>query len=175
MNGIKLHTALLEELFGPIRLRILRQEDPLRMVHLLDKDQVSRTMGIVHFRNTDHPLIKAAHACILGGALLGKTLLDREIPYSKDTLFQIKVCLPAWVSQDFKSDRDITVANYSRITVEDHSNGTHFLYADLFEIIPPEIIHLVPKPPMTHQAAAEDCANLLSFAGITLALNDTEL
>jgi hypothetical protein len=174
MNGKKLHTALLEDLFGPIRLRILKQENPYRMVHLLDKDQISRTMGIVRFRNTDHPVIEAAHGRIVAGELLGKTLLEGQIPYTKATLFQYDVCLPEWVSKDFMSDQNTTVANYSRITIEDRSNGTDFLYAELFEIIPPEIIHLIPKPPMTHKATEEDCVNLLSFAGITVALNDTE-
>lgn len=175
MNSRKLHTALLEELFGPIYLRILKQEGSLRMVHLLDENKISRTMGIVHFRNTDHPVIKAAHGCILAGALLGKTLHERDIPYSKDMLYQLEVCLPEWVSRDFLSDRETTVANYSKITIEDRVSGKRFLYADLFEIIPPEIIHLVPKPPMTHQAEAEDCSDLLNFAGITMALNDSEL
>ncbi len=174
MNVKKLHTALLEELFGPIFLRILQQDHTLRIVHLMDKERISRTLGIVRFRNTEHPLIAAAHGRITAGELLGKTLVDGGIPYTKDLMFQCGVCLPEWVKRDFKTDQNHSVANYSQISIRNGAPGQSFLYAEIFEIIPPEIIHLIPKPPLTHLTPEEDRADLLGFAGITVALKDTE-
>ncbi len=174
MKVKKLHTALLEEIFGPIRLHILKQENELRMIHLFDRDKVSRTLAVVRFRNTQHPLIVKAHGLIVSGELLGKTLVDGGIPYTKDLMFQCSVCLPEWVKRDFNTEQSHSVANYSQISIRNGAPGKSFLYAEIFEIIPPEIIHLIPKPPLTHLTPEEDRAELLGFAGITVALKDTE-
>ena len=175
MNGKQLHTALLEDLFGPIRLHILRQDSELRMVHLYDKYQISRTLGIVRFRNSNNPIIKDAHDSIVAGELLGKTLLDRNISYLKATIFQREVKLPEWLRKDFKSHIATTMANYSQITIQETDGNGSFLYAELFEIIPPDIIHLIPKPLNTQKILDEDLIALLGFADITVVFNDTPL
>ena len=172
---MKLHTALLENLFGPIRLHVLKQEGALRMVHLFDENDISRTLGVVRFRNTTHPLIQEAHARILKGELLGKTLLAFDIPYTKTGICQYKVELPEWIRKDFMSDQKNTGANYSLITVEDQAQGKSFTYAELFEIIPPQILDLVPQPQNGHRPNDADCTDLLGYADIKIHCNKSQL
>jgi len=174
-NGTKLHTALLEKLFGPIRLKISKQENELRIVHLYDSNQISRTLGVVRFKNDTHPLITEAHSRISGGELLGQTLASLNIPYQKSTIFGQAVRLPEWLLRDFDTMQRETMAIYSQITIQDSSSNEAFVYADLFEIIPPDILHLIPMPQPNAKMLEQDLITLLGFAGITGVFNDFNL
>jgi hypothetical protein len=145
------------------------------MVHLYDQNQISRTLGIVRFKNSTNPVIKEAHGKILAGELLGRALLYRNITYQKSSVLQHPVLLPEWLRKDFGSNQTTSVANYSQITIQDGSDKGSFLYAELFEIIPPDIIHLIPKPPNNQKTLEKDMITLLGFADITVAFNDTPL
>jgi hypothetical protein len=174
-NGTKLHTALLEKLFGPIQLKISKQENELRIVHLYDSKHISRTLGVVRFKNDTHPIINEAHSRILGGALLGKTLTALNIPYQKSTIFGQAVTLPAWLIRDFDTTQNTTMAIYSQISIQDSSSNEAFVYADLFEIIPPDILHLIPMPQANTKMLEQELIALLGFAGITGVFNDINL
>jgi len=167
MNVNKLHTDLLESFFGPIRLNILKQENELRIVHLYDSEDISRTLGVVRFRNYDTPTIKETHNRILGGELLGRTLMESGVPYEKSYVSTIRVHLPAWLKKDFKTTHATTSALYSHITLFDQDRNTTILYAELFEIIPPDIIHLIPKTKNNFQLIDKEMITLLDFADIT--------
>jgi len=175
MNVNKLHTDLLENLFGPIRLRILKQENELRIVHLYDLEEISRTLGIVRFRNYDTPTIKEAHHRIVGGELLGKTLMESNIPCQKAYVSTIKVQLPEWLKKEFKTILGTTSALYSHITLLDQDSNTTFLYAELFEIIPPEILHLIPNTQNSQTIIDKEMKTLLGYADITAATIDKNL
>jgi len=175
MNGNKPHTALLENLFGPIRLHIIKQENELRIVHLYDTKDISRTLGVVRFKNFDSPTIKEAHNRIVAGELLGKTLMESDIPHKKSYISTIPVRLPDWLKKDFKTAHSTSPAVYSHITLLDRECNKTFLYAELFEIIPPDIIHLVPNTDNNSKIIDKEMMTLLGYADITPALIDKNL
>lgn len=175
MNGYKSHTALLENLFGPIRLHILKQENEFRIVHLYDDKNVSRTLGVVRFRNFEAPSIKEIHNRIVAGELLGKTLIESRIPYNKSYISTISVHLPEWLKKDFQTTQTTSPAIYSHITLGDLDSNTAFLYAELFEIIPPDIIHLIPHTNFNSKIIDEEMMTLLGYADITAAPIDKKL
>ena len=72
MNYENLHTNSLEKLFGVIRLEIIKQDDTIRMIKLIDNAGITRTLGVVRFFNVN--LLAEVHTKILSGQLLGKTL-----------------------------------------------------------------------------------------------------
>lgn len=72
MNYENLHTYSLEKLFGVIRLEIIKQDDTIRMIKLIDNAGITRTLGVVRFFNVN--LLAEVHTKILSGQLLGKTL-----------------------------------------------------------------------------------------------------
>lgn len=172
MNVNKLHTELLENLFGPISLTIAKQENELRIVHLYDPNKISRTLGVVRFKNYNAPIIKETHSRILQGELLGKTLMEAKIPCVKSYVGTVSLQLPDWVKEDFKTTHSTTSGVYSHITIFDQIQNKSFLYAELFEIIPPDIIHLVPNTKNNFQIIDEEMRILLDYADIIAAPND---
>ncbi|NNE03770.1 MAG: hypothetical protein HKN52_11480 [Eudoraea sp.] len=175
MNVNKLHTELLENLFGPIRLVIAKQENELRIVHLYDPNNISRTLGVVRFKNYNTAIIKETHKRILQGELLGKTLMEAKIPCVKSYVSTVNVELPEWLKEDFNTTNGTTSAVYSQITIFDQVQNKSFLYAELFEIIPPDIIHLVPNTKENFQDIDKEMRILLGYADVTVAPNDKNL
>lgn len=138
MNSKKLHTAALEKLFGPISCEIIRQDSEIRIVHLRDKKDVSRTVGVVRFYNTDHKPIKEVHQTILAGGLLGKTLQQSKVHYEKQTVGVVPVILPDWIKNDFRTDQEHSVAVISMINI-DTISGSPLRYTGIIEVLPPDL------------------------------------
>lgn len=138
MDVNTLHTSTLEKLYGPIACEIIRQDDKLRIVHLMDKKGISRTVGVVRFYNTDHKPIEAVHKCILEGGLLGKTLQKFKIDYRKDIIGALPVRLPDWIQKDFLIKEEHSIAMISHIKLE-VSSGEQLLYTKIIEVLPPEL------------------------------------
>ena len=136
MNYENLHTYTLEKLFGPIKLYVLRQDDHIRIIELLDENGISRTLGVVKFFNIKNESLKEAHNKILSGSLLGKTLYDSNIEFNKEFIGSLEVKLPMWIKEDFKSEHDIGIVFYSKISV--FIDNQFRLYSELIEVIPIE-------------------------------------
>ena len=49
MNYENLHSSVLERLFGSISLEIIKQDENIRIIKLVDKKNITRTIGIVKF------------------------------------------------------------------------------------------------------------------------------
>ena len=138
MSSRKLHTASLEELYGPISCEIIRQDNEIRIVHLRDNNDVSRTVGVVRFYNTDHKPIKAVHQTILAGGLLGKTLQQSKVNYEKHTVGVVPVLLPDWIKNSFRTNEEHSVAVISMINI-DTSSTESLLYTGIIEVLPPDL------------------------------------
>ena len=162
-----LHTEHLEAIFGPIRLHIVKQENNLRIVHLYDEANISRTLGIVRFVNYSHPLLNGTHLKIVAGNLLGQTLLEAKIPYLKSTISSLHIKLPGWLQNEFRSNKISTLALYSHISILEEGDDAPFLYADLFEILTPEILEVFTPSDKTETTVSKDMITLLNLAGIT--------
>jgi len=140
MHYENLHTYTLEKIFGSITLEIVKQNDSIRIIELNDRENISRTLGVVRFVNIDGDTLKKAHHKILSGALLGKTLYDSNINFNKEFIGTVHVKLPNWLKEDFKTEHTNGFTFYSKITVDNnnHSNSD-FLYSELIEVIPLEL------------------------------------
>ena len=140
MDYKNLHTVKLEKLFGAVMNTIVRQDEHIRIIHLKDKNGISRTLGIVRFMNVDSDVLVTAHEKILAGGLLGKTLFDSDIDFDKEFIGTVQVKLPQWLMEDFRTEQDLSLANFSKISIYiDRSSNNKFLYSELIEIIPPEV------------------------------------
>ena len=140
MNRKNLHTNRLEQLFGPISLHILKQEAPIRIVELKDGNGLCRTLAIVRFLDVHGKVLKEAYKIILGGELLGKTLVDFEIDFEREYVGSIPVKLPNWLKKDFKSKENEGVAFVSNIWVNDETVlPSKFVFTEIIEIIPNEL------------------------------------
>jgi hypothetical protein len=140
MNYKKLHTDYLEELFGPISLHILKQNESIRIVELKDKDKLCRTFAIVRFLNINGEKLKAAHEKIVKGELLGKTLCDFKIDFDREFIGSVQVKLPDWLKDHFKTTKDSGFGFVSHIWVNDDSTEPdRFVFSEIIEIIPPEL------------------------------------
>lgn len=138
MDKKKLHTTSLENLYGSISCDIIRQDNDIRIVHLRDKNNVSRTVGVVRFYNTDHKPIKTVHKTILAGGLLGKTLKQSKIHYSKETIGAVTVRLPDWIIDNFPTKEEHSIALISIINIDTSFNG-QLLYTRIIEVLPPDL------------------------------------
>ena len=97
-------------------------------------------MAIVRFIDVHGKTLKEAYETILGGELLGKTLLKFNIDFDKKYTGSLDIKLPDWLKQDFKSEHDFGIAFFSNIWVKDDSdNVTKFVFAKVVEIIPEEL------------------------------------
>lgn len=138
MNTTNLHTSTLEKLYGPISCEIIRQDNEIRIVHLRDKKDISRTVGVVRFYNTDHHPLKAVHKTILAGGLLGKTLQQYKIDYKKEIIGAVPVRLPDWIKTEFITDDEHSMALISKIIVP-VSSVKPMLYTVIIEVLPPDL------------------------------------
>lgn len=138
MNTKNLHTAKLEKLYGPVECEIISQDHKIRIVHLKDKQGISRTVGVVRFYNTDHKPIKAVHRSILAGGLLGKSLQQSKIDYQKEVIGALPVSLPDWIKNDFKTEEERSLGLISIIKLKTSSGG-QLLYTEILEVLPPEL------------------------------------
>jgi hypothetical protein len=140
MNIENLHTHALEQLFGPISLHILKQNETIRIVELKDRDDLCRTLAIVRFLKIKGKSLKEAHNRIVKGELLGKTLTDFKIDFEREFIGSVQVKLPDWLKDNFNTTEDFGYGFISHIWVKDNSAvPDRFIFSEIIEIIPPEL------------------------------------
>jgi len=140
MKQKNLHTHTLEKLFGPISIHIKKQNETVRIVELKDGENYCRTLAIVRFIDVHGKTLTEAYKTILGGELLGKTLLKFDIDFDKRYTGSLDIKLPDWLKKDFRSSHDIGIAFFSNIWVKDESvEIAKFVFAEVVEIIPQEL------------------------------------
>lgn len=140
MKYNNLHSFTLEALFGSIKNQIIKQNETIRIVHLMDEINISRTLGIVRFLNINEAFLKPVHQKIVSGEMLGKTLYEANIDFDKEFMGAIHVELPDWIKRDFNTSQNKSLAFFSKIVINSNS-GDNYIYSELIEVIPPEIIH----------------------------------
>lgn len=140
MDYKELHTYSLEQLYGPIKGQIIKQDEKIRMIHLLDENGISRTLGVVRFLNFNNKEIKEAHGKIMSGDLIGKTLHEFHLDFEKELIGSFETKLPDWLKKDFEISLDDCIVFYSKIWINTNAtNKGKFLYSELIEVVPPEL------------------------------------
>lgn len=168
MEYKNLHTYVLEKEYGSIKGHIIKQNDTIRMIHLQDNKGISKTLGVVRFLNTNNDVVKTAHKRILKGELLGKTLIDLGIAFDKKFIGSFQMKLPNWLKIDFNTSEDNSIAFFSKIYIQNSNAATnHFLYSELIEILPPNVIDLFEDKIKPLPKKEEDLLSLLDAANLT--------
>lgn len=167
MNSKRLHTAALEELYGPISCEIIHQDNEIRIVHLRDNKDVSRTVGVVRFYNTDNIHIKTVHQTILAGGLLGKTLQQSKIHYTKETIGVVPVRLPHWIINNFRTKEENSVAVISIININISFDGP-LLYTRIIEVLPPDLSSGYERNIIRKQDIEHDIIPLFELADLKI-------
>jgi hypothetical protein len=168
MNNKKLHTYTLEKEFGHIGGQIIKQNKHIRIIHLKDNKEISRTLAIVRFLNTDKNVIKVAHSKIKEGGLLGKTFQNLKINFRKEFVGSLQVKLPEWLKTDFDTKQNTGFALFSKVLVSDDSLlHNEFMYAELIEIIPQDLETLFIDKTKTLSEIDKTFISLLKEADLT--------
>ncbi len=73
----KLHTDVLEEKYGPIHSEVLRHDSEVREIHMLDKNNISRTYALtfINFDRKNKTLLEIDQK-IQNGGLIGQVFRD---------------------------------------------------------------------------------------------------
>jgi len=109
----------------------------------MDKNNISRTLGIVRFLNINEAFLKPVHQKIVSGEMLGKTLFEANIDFDKEFIGVIHVELPDWLKNDFNTNQNKSLGFFSKIVINSNS-GDNYIYSELIEVIPPEIVDAFP-------------------------------
>ena len=168
MDYKDLHTCTLEQLYGPILGQLVKQDENIRIIHLLDKKGISRTLGVVRFLNIKSEEIKVAHDKILSGALMGKTLYESNIEFDKEFIGSFEVKLPEWLKTDFNTSKASSLVFYSKIFIgSDSETDGKFLYSEIIEVVPPELRKLMDNKIKPLSDLEENLLYLCNASGLT--------
>jgi hypothetical protein len=97
----RLHTDLLQEVFGPISIRLLRHNNEVREAHLVDRQDISRTFAVTFLAPPYPEELARIDAEIRDGAPIGKTFSRYGYEVRKNVLKTLAVELPAWLRTEF--------------------------------------------------------------------------
>lgn len=163
-----LHSDFLTSHFGPVTLRILRQDLPCRMVHLNDPTGQCRTIAITKFAREIPGEITTVHERILDGAPLGKTIAESGIPFEKRRIGSFKVRLSEESNVVFGGSEREGIAVLSRIYVKDSESGGDSYYAQVLEAMPKEVYQLMDPLPEISYEEGTDVEEMLGMASLSL-------
>jgi len=176
MDYKKLHTYSLEQLYGPIKGQIIKQDKKIRMIHLLDENGISRTLGVVRFSNFNTKEIKDAHRKIVSGHLIGKTLHEFHIDFKKEFIGSFETKLPPWLKKDFDSSLDGGIVFYSKIWINTNSVlKDTFLYSELIEVAPLELSKKMTDKMQPLSEIEDSLLYLCEASGLTIIKKNQKL
>lgn len=97
----RLHTDLLQEVYGPVSIRLLRHDNEVREAHLVDQQGISRTFAVTFLAPPCPEELARIDAEIRDGAPIGKTFCRYGYEVRKNVLKALAVELPAWLRTEF--------------------------------------------------------------------------
>jgi hypothetical protein len=134
----KLHTDVLEEKYGTIHSEVLRHNNEVREVHMLDKDNISRTYAITFFtfdRNNEE-IIKIDKE-IKDGGLIGKTFREHGYEVRKNVISVFITELPDSLKQKMKTEEKKAKVRLSEFYAKKEGENP-FIYGVVSEIYSPD-------------------------------------
>lgn len=138
----KLHITQLEELYGPIKVNVLRHDKLMREVHLEDKNGISRTYALTFFSENNDLEFQEINKEIQLGSLIGRTFEKHGYFIRKRGLGFFIVDLPVWLRDKFNTKGAAAKANVYEFCVS-KAESVFKVYGTIVEIYPPEF-----KPPV---------------------------
>jgi hypothetical protein len=131
-----LHTDVLEDKYGPIRVQLLHHDQDFRVVHLMDRESISRTFAITLFPAQEHSSSLAAISQkIKNGNPLGKSFRDSGYEVRKNVLKALIIQKPDWLNTSFCDPTPFAKARISEFLARKSSDSVEF-YGTVLEIYP---------------------------------------
>lgn len=133
----RLHTDVLEERYGPISVNILRQDDAIREVHLVDRQGISRTYALTFYPTEMSPDIRAVDAAIRAGMPIGKAFREAGYAIRKNVVDVYTLEIPTWLQNDFAVQEAHAKARLSEFYAR-KSDGEPEIYGTVTEVYTPD-------------------------------------
>jgi hypothetical protein len=132
----------LEKSFGKIRARILRQTEQWRECYLVDKNNKAHAFAITHFcqMSYDSKMSLAVNA-IRNGSLIGQTLRESRIDFSKHRISRLLFRSPRWMERLHNAASGELAGTISSIFVTSNRDLCHFV--DVLEFREPDFEFIV--------------------------------
>ncbi len=129
-----LSSDILEEAFGPTRIRIAYQDDDVRIIRTETMDGRVLEISRVTFKPSGTAGFPDIHRRVVGGVSMGKAFRATGIPFTRHEQAIYSCELPEAFSRTFGLEGKATVVKVS-VSVGEH--GLH--YADMTEVYSPAV------------------------------------
>ena len=135
----RLHTEVLEELYGKIDLQVLYQDDVIRECLLVDGHYIARTYALTYknasaLQDKD---ISAIDKTIQQGESIGKTFKKNGYSIFKNVIAVYTINIPWWLQVAFNTKESSAKARISEFFVRKNVEDELTLYGTIAEIYSP--------------------------------------
>src|SRR3989337_2981879 len=116
----RLHTEVLQDVYGRISVQVLNDDNLTREVLLLDQQNIARTYALT-IKNTEwawNKEMQAVNAAIRGGEAIGKAFKVNGFSICKNIIDVYVVNLPGWLQDTFAHGSEIAKARISEFLVK---------------------------------------------------------
>jgi hypothetical protein len=134
----RLHTDVLEAKYGPISARLIKHTTKIRMAHLVDTKNISRTFAMTFLTKSKwNRDIRKINRRIMAGEAIGKAF--RKFGYSirKNVLDVYIIDLPEWLQKEFALKVPAAKARISEFYAK-REDTEPIIYGEVVEIYSPD-------------------------------------
>ena len=143
----RLHTDVLEQVYGPIHAVVLRHdnvhetkkgEDRIREALLVDENNILRTYALTFLTyDKDNSELLNIDDEIRLGSMIGKTFRDHNYVVKKNVTDVFIISIPNWMQKDFQTDENKAKARLTEFFAKKEAN-TPLIYGTVLEIYSPD-------------------------------------
>jgi hypothetical protein len=134
----KLHTDVLEQNYGPIHAEVIKHDDQIREVHMLDKDDISRTYALTFFTfDKNNKEVSEINEKIKNGGLIGKTFREYGYEVRKNVISVFTAELSDLLKEKMKTEEAEAKVRLSEFYAK-KENEEPFIYGIVSEIYSPD-------------------------------------
>lgn len=134
----QLHTEVLQDVYGPINIQVLNDDNRIREILLTDQQGIARTYALT-IKNTEwawNKEMQRVNAAIRAGEAIGKTFKANGFSIRKNIIDVFVVKLPEWLRNAFAHNSEMAKARISEFLVK--KNQLIFNYGLITEIYSPD-------------------------------------
>lgn len=134
----RLHTEVLQDVYGPISVQVLHDDNVTRKVLLTDQQNIARTyaLTIKHTEWAWNKEMQAVNTAIRAGEAIGKAFKANGFLICKNIIDVYVVNLPGWLQNAFAHSSEIAKARISEFLVK--KNQLFYRYGLITEIYSPD-------------------------------------
>ena len=134
----RLHTDVLEAKYGPISARLVKHTSRIRMAHLVDAKNISRTFAITFLiKSKWNRDIRKINRRIMSGEAIGKAFRKFGYAIRKNVLDVYIIDLPEWLQKEFALKVPAAKARISEFYAK-RKDTEPIIYGEVVEIYSPD-------------------------------------